>query len=365
MLTLEGAVNDTRFKPFHPRPEINAAVSIPMMAGGKFVGILNLNSTKHRSFTIGQIKALAITLSMAAPSIQNAGLFQMLREAETKYRNYIEQAPDGVFVVDDTGRYLEVNESACRLTGYSREEIEKMSIRDLLAEESLEDGLAHFNKLIETGAATSDLWHKHKDGSKCCLTVDAVKLSETRVLGFCKDITDRKLAEEELKQTLDKLRKNLVGTIHAMSLTVEIRDPYTSGHQTRVSNLARVIAREMGLPNDTVDNIYMAGTIHDIGKMSVPAEILSKPGKLTDIEFSLIKVHPRSGYDVIKDTELPHPIAEIVLQHHERLDGSGYPQGLKDGQILLESRIISVADVVEAMASHRPYRPAIGYRYSP
>jgi len=136
--------------------------------------------------------------------------------------------------------------------------------------------------------------------------------------------------------------------------------PYTAGHQRRVSNLARAIAQEMGLSNNTVDNIRMAGIIHDIGKISVPAEILVKPGKITDIEMSLIKVHPQSGYDILKDVELPYPIAESVLQHHERLDGSGYPQGLKADQILLEARIISVADVAEAIASHRPYRPAKG-----
>jgi putative nucleotidyltransferase with HDIG domain len=178
--------------------------------------------------------------------------------------------------------------------------------------------------------------------------------------GTIEDITSRKLAEEELKQTLEKLRKSLAGTVQAMSLTVEIRDPYTAGHQRKVSNLARTIAQEMGLSNDTIDTIRMAGIIHDIGKISVPAEILVKPGKISDIEMSLIKVHPQSGYDILKDVELPYPIAEIVLQHHERLDGSGYPQGLKYDHILLEARIISVADVVEAIASHRPYRPGFG-----
>jgi PAS domain S-box-containing protein len=175
-------------------------------------------------------------------------MVEALRESEKKFRDYVEHAPDGIFVVDDTGRYCEINKSACRLTGYSKEEIEKMSIRELLAEESLEDGLAHYKKLIETGAATSDLWHKHKDGSKRCLTVDAVKISETRVLGFCKDITSRKLAEEELKQTLEKLRKSLIGAIQVLSLTLETRDPYTAGHQKRVSSLARAIAQEMAYP---------------------------------------------------------------------------------------------------------------------
>ena len=143
-------------------------------------------------------------------------------------------------------------------------------------------------------------------------------------------------------------------------MTVEVRDPYTSGHQTKVSRLARAIAQDMALSSDTVDNIRIAGSIHDIGKIAVPSEILSKPSKLTAIEFSLIKTHPQTGYDILKEAELPYPIAEIVLQHHERLDGSGYSHGLKDGQIILEARIVAVADVLEAMSSHRPYRPALG-----
>jgi len=178
--------------------------------------------------------------------------------------------------------------------------------------------------------------------------------------GTVQDITERWQAEEHLKETLEKLRKSLIGTIQALSSTVETRDPYTAGHQRKVSNLARAIAQEMGLPYDTVDTIRMAGIIHDIGKISVPAEILSKPGILSSIEISLIRVHSQSGYDILKDVGLPYPIAEIALQHHERLDGSGYPQGLKNGQILLEARIISIADVVEAIASYRPYRPALG-----
>jgi HD-GYP domain-containing protein (c-di-GMP phosphodiesterase class II) len=124
--------------------------------------------------------------------------------------------------------------------------------------------------------------------------------------------------------------------------------------------LALAIAHELGLPTDAIDNIRMAASIHDVGKISVPAEILSKPGKLTDMEFSLIKIHSQKGYNILKDAELPYPVAEIVLQHHERLNGSGYPQGIKAGEILLEARIVSVADVVEAMASHRPYRSALG-----
>ncbi len=164
----------------------------------------------------------------------------------------------------------------------------------------------------------------------------------------------------ELQNTLEKLRKSTEGIIQAMSSTVETRDPYTAGHQQRVANLAQSIAIEMGLPDEQIEGIFMAGLIHDLGKIAVPAEILTKPGKLSDIEFNLIKVHPQAGYDILKKIEFPWPIARIVIEHHERMNGSGYPHGLLGADLLLESRILAVADVVEAMASHRPYRPALG-----
>jgi putative two-component system response regulator len=170
----------------------------------------------------------------------------------------------------------------------------------------------------------------------------------------------RQQAEKGREDSFQSLRKALGATVQALAATAEIRDPYTAGHQRRVADLARTIAVEIGLRNDQIDGIRMAGTIHDIGKISVPAEILSKPTKLEDAEFVLIKRHARSGYDILKDIEFPWPIARIVMEHHERMDGSGYPHGLKGDGILLESRIIAVADVVEAIASHRPYRPALG-----
>jgi putative nucleotidyltransferase with HDIG domain len=142
-------------------------------------------------------------------------------------------------------------------------------------------------------------------------------------------------------------------------VAAETRDPYTAGHQRRVANLACAIATEMNLPVDMIEGIRMAAAIHDLGKLSVPAEILSKPTKLTDIEFNLIKTHSQSGYNILKDIEFPWPVARTVLEHHERMDGSGYPNGLKGDNILVESRILSVADVVEAIASHRPYRSAL------
>jgi len=167
-------------------------------------------------------------------------------------------------------------------------------------------------------------------------------------------------SEKELKRTLEKLKKATEVIVFTVTKIVETRDPYTAGHQKRVADLARAIAEEMKFSKDKVEGIYMAGMIHDIGKIYVPAEILSKPGRLTQLEFFMIKTHPQYGYNILKDVDFPWPIALAILQHHERLDGSGYPQGLSGRDIILEARILAVADVVEAMSSHRPYREALG-----
>jgi len=171
---------------------------------------------------------------------------------------------------------------------------------------------------------------------------------------------ERDLALQQSRQHLDQLRDSLEDTVRAIANIIEIRDPYTAGHQSRVADLAVAIAKQMGLPDEQVHGIHLAGVVHDLGKIQVPAEILSKPGKISDIEHSFIKTHAQAGYDILKDIDFPWPIAQMVLQHHERLDGSGYPQGLKGKAILLEARILSVADVVEAMSSHRPYRVGLG-----
>ena len=180
------------------------------------------------------------------------------------------------------------------------------------------------------------------------------------IVKIYKDITEQKQAEDELRHNMKQMRRNLDGTIKAIGRTVETRDAYTAGHQRRTTDLAGAIAFEMGLSKEVIDAIRMAGVIHDLGKISVPAEILSKPGKISESELTLIRQHPQAGYEILKGIDFKWPVADIVLQHHERLNGSGYPYGLKDNQICLEARIIGVADVIEAMASHRPYRPALG-----
>ncbi len=178
--------------------------------------------------------------------------------------------------------------------------------------------------------------------------------------GTCEDITERKQAEEDLRKSNALLREALIGTVQSMASVVESRDPYTAGHQRRVAELAEAIAAEMGLPADQTEGIRMAAFIHDLGKISVPSEILCKPTLLRKAELELLRDHPKAGYDILKDIAFPWPIARIVLEHHEKLDGSGYPNGISGEGILLESRVVTVADVVESMASHRPYRPSKG-----
>jgi PAS domain S-box-containing protein/putative nucleotidyltransferase with HDIG domain len=187
--------------------------------------------------------------------------------------------------------------------------------------------------------------------------------SDGKIIGvvmYVRDITKRLDAEEALAGSLKKLRKTLNAAVSALATTVETRDPYTSGHQSRVARLACAIAQEMGVSQDLLEGLQVMGFLHDIGKIGVPVEILCKPSELTQYEHHIIRSHPKIGYEILKGIEFPWQVANTVLQHHERLDGSGYPEGRSSEDIILEAKIIAVADVTEAMASHRPYRPAVG-----
>ncbi|MBU1711812.1 MAG: PAS domain S-box protein [Proteobacteria bacterium] len=307
---------------------------------------------------------------------------QALAEQKEFSEKMIENSAVPTFVIDTQHEVLIWNKACEELTGIKAAEMvgtdshwkgfydhKRPHIADIVVDRtpgSMSDYYGNYKKsaFAEEGLQAEG-WYADLGGKKRYIFFDAAPIysSKDELVGAVEtlhDITDRKLFERELKMTTEKLRKNLIGTMQTISLIIETRDPYTAGHQKEVSKLARSIAQEIGLSADTIDNIRMAGAIHDIGKMAVPAEILSKPGRLTDIEMSLIKTHAESGYNILKDAELPYPVAEITLQHHERMDGSGYPNGLKGDEILLEARIICIADVVEAISSHRPYRPALG-----
>jgi PAS domain S-box-containing protein len=290
-----------------------------------------------------------------------------LRESEEKYRTILEDMDDVYFEVDIKGIVTFVNPSSCKMSGYSEEELLGMPFKKISAPDDIEKVMQYFGEIFLTDKTGKPfLWNlvkKNGEQGFFEIVVSLIRDKQGKPIGFQgigRDVTERRKAEAVLQQTLDSLRKSVGATIQVMVSAVEMRDPYTSGHQLRSANLACAIATEMGLPQEKMDGIRMAGSIHDIGKLSIPAEILSKPTKLTNIEFSLIKEHSRSGYEMLKDVESPWPLAQIVYQHHERMDGSGYPRNLKGDEILIEARIMAVADVVEAMASHRPYRPGLG-----
>lgn len=209
----------------------------------------------------------------------------------------------------------------------------------------------HVQELVQLTAALSAKWETEREAYHLYLDMDKRVSQRTR---------DIEAANAELEKTLGNLRTIFGGIVQVLTGLVEIRDPYTAGHQVRVADLARSIATEMGFEKDRIEGIRVAGVVHDIGKIAIPSEILSKPGRLNENEFALIKNHPKVGFDLLRTIDFPWPVADIVYQHHERLDGSGYPQGLKADGILMEARILTVADVVEAMATHRPYRPSLG-----
>ena len=290
-----------------------------------------------------------------------------LRESEMKYRGILESLDDAYFELDLKGNLVFFNETFMQKTGYSREELMGMNYRHFVSSEFWEHALKTYSKIFTTGKPDRNFYYEiiMKNGQKryfeswSDLLIDKNK-QPIGFRGMARDITERKRGEEKLQQTLESLRNAVGTTIQVMVSAVEMRDPYTAGHQIRTADLARAIAMEMGLPQEKIDGIRMIGSIHDIGKLSIPSEILSKPTKLTDLEFSLIKEHPKSGYEMLKDVESPWPLAETVYQHHERINGSGYPRNLKGDEILIEARILAVADVVEAMASHRPYRASLG-----
>lgn len=293
----------------------------------------------------------------------------VLRVSDEIFRRISDSAQDAIFIIDNQGKISYWNHASKKIFGHSYQDALGKKLNTFLVPERYQTAFRKgFSKFKMTGKGPAigrmlELEATRKDGTEIPieLSISAIKLKDGwNAAGTVRNISKRKRLENELKQTSEKLKQSLSGIVEVLASTVELRDPYTAGHQRRVADLACAIATEMALSKDRIEGIKMAGIIHDLGKISIPAEILSKPTSLSETEFSLIKGHSKTGYDLLKGVEFPWPIAQIVLQHHERIDGSGYPQELSGKDILLEARILGVADVVEAMSSHRPYRPALG-----
>lgn len=292
---------------------------------------------------------------------------EFINENEKKFLDILANMQEGYFEVDLSGNFMFFNNAMCKILGYSQSELPEMNYRQYTDTENAKELFEIFNRVYKTGEPVKEFdWQIiRKDRTRRYVeaSISTLKDSPGNTKGFrglVHDITERKQAEVKLQKTLDSLKKAVRTTIQVLVSALESKDPYTAGHQLRVAHLACAIAEEMGLTLEKIDGLRMAGMIHDIGKLTIPVEILSKPTKLTHVEFSLIKEHSLRGFEMLKDVESIWPLAEIVHQHHERMNGTGYPKHLKGDKILLEARILAVADVVEAMASHRPYRASLG-----
>ncbi|RKX71382.1 hypothetical protein DRP53_01735 [candidate division WOR-3 bacterium] len=277
------------------------------------------------------------------------------------FQRLFEESPEAIVMLDNQDRVMLVNKAFQTIFQYTPEEAKGRYINDLIVPDHLTGEASGLSQKVLSGnVIEKETVRKRKDGSLVDVSILGYPIvvddKLIGVYGIYLDISKRKRAEKELKESYEKLRKILDGTVSALASTTEKRDPYTAGHQYRVTSLACAIAQKMGLSEDRIDGIRVAGMLHDIGKIYIAAEILNKPIKLNEIEMRLVKEHCRAGYEILKNIDFSWPVAEIVYQHHERLDGSGYPRGLKGDEIMLEARILAVADVVEAMTSHRPYR---------
>ncbi|HTQ77084.1 MAG TPA: PAS domain S-box protein [Burkholderiales bacterium] len=286
-----------------------------------------------------------------------------LREGEARLRAILDQSIAGVYVIQE-GKIVYVNPRIREIFGYAPGEpfdtdplahVQESDRGKVLEQMQMRlDGKPH---------ASYSIAARRRDGTEFVLGLHATRASfegKPAIIATAQDITEKARAEEEIRRYVARLEQATKGTIDVIATIGELRDPYTHGHERRVAEIAVSIAREMGLAEEQVEGVRVAGYLHDVGKIGVPAEILAKPTRLTEAEYALVKDHAQKSYEILKGVEFPWPVAEIAWQHHERLDGSGYPQGLKGEQILIEARILAVADTVEAMASHRPYRAGLG-----
>jgi PAS domain S-box-containing protein/putative nucleotidyltransferase with HDIG domain len=289
------------------------------------------------------------------------------RGRDDSFRALVEPTSDQIWELNGRAAYTYISPQVYGTLGYRPEEVLGKTPFDFVPLQEAR----RLTKIIMAAIAAiqpfriDQVPNLHKNGQTVFLETSGVPFSDAQgklvgYRGIHRDVTQRRAAEEQAQQTIKKLESTVESVIQAISLTVEMRDHYTAGHQKRVNQLACAIAREMHFPIESVQIIRVAGLLHDFGKIFVPTEILIKPGKLNDLEFSLIRSHPQSGYHVLKSIEFPWPIADIIVQHHERMDGSGYPSHLRGEEIGIEARILAVADVVEAMTFHRSYRPALG-----
>lgn len=290
---------------------------------------------------------------------------QKLKESEDRYRVLTESMLDGILIIDFTGKVLFANYMALQMFGFKNlEDVLGSTIFDFVVPKYI-DRIKTDLKMIYEEKGSYLIEYQVKDRYGSIFWVEAIgkkTIYEGKEVDLVclRDISERKLTEENMKNLLGKTKKLLDETVMVLSKTISEKDTYTSEHQKRVARLALAISKEMGLSKDIKEGIRISSILHDIGKIYIPGEILTAPRKLTDLEMALVRCHPVKGSEILTDVEFPWPVAKIILQHHERLNGQGYPKGLTAEKILLESKILAVSDVVEAMSAYRPYRNLLG-----
>jgi len=293
---------------------------------------------------------------------------QSISKSESKYRSIFQNSLSGIFQISKEGKLLISNPALHHMLGYDSADDFSASITDIATQVYVKpDDQRRLIKLLKESDCVDgyETMLRKKDGSILWIKANiwTVRDENRRILfyeGIVEDISDRILKEETLIKSSEKLKNAMMETINIVSTIVEQRDPSTAGHQQRVAELASAIAEALNFPPHKIEGIRVAGLIHDVGKIAIPSEILTKPCKLSPIEMGLVKLHANAGFDILKNIDFPWPISRAIQQHHERMNGSGYPSGLSGGEIIPEARILAVADVVEAMLSHRPYRPGLG-----
>ena len=332
----------------------------------KVIGWLDLYAYPLKNEKTGKIEGV---IEYVKDITQHRVSEKNLLDSEVKYKELWNNAPVAYHTLNPDGVITSVNETELRMLGYDKDDMVGRPIFDFIEASQREEAQLRFLRKIAGKETTKsgNRTYLRSDGSRIVVSLDDVleyneRHEVTAVRTTMVDVTRQRQIEDELKNSFSKLKKTMDDAMRVITRLVEMRDPYTAGHQVRVAQLACAIAKELGLPEDSIERIRIAGLLHDLGKINVPIEILSKPGKISESEFNIIKIHPSIGYEILKEMDFPYPVAETVLQHHERIDGKGYPYGLTGKDILLEAKIIMVSDVVEAMSSHRPYRASKGMK---
>jgi len=350
-----------------------SSAALPIRRNGKLVSVLSLYSKQTGGWeneqTRNQFEKMVSTIGLALEKFASAeealSSQATLLESEQRFRTMVEQSIAGTFIIQNDA-FIYVNPRLEQILGYPvGDGLVGQSPLSIVADKDRNMAAQQLRRLIDGDGQNTQCTFTaiRRDGSHTEVGVNMAKAQfqqQPALIGLMQDISDRKVAEEQISRYAKQLEHSFMQMVTLATTLSEMRDAYTAGHEKRVALIAVAIGREMGLDAGRLEGLEVGGHLHDVGKVSIPSEYLSKPGRLSPIEYEVIKFHAQAGYDVLKNIDFPWPVAQIAHQHHERLDGSGYPQGLKGDQIILEARIVAVADVVESMGSHRPYRAALG-----